>query len=196
MSNLNAIDPFLEYSGKKGIIPTNTLNSWKGALSAILSVLEDDERTTDFVLSSGDVIKNRLQNVNLDISGGTIGLYVQRSQLAIRHFLEWQSDREAWEKTQAGKKTKSERVVKTESKKPIGVNPTSHNMRTISIPIGDGSGAFNLTLPEKFTMDDLLRLVWGLAIYSADFDPSEMINKFRKPYNTKNSASTELEILN
>jgi hypothetical protein len=174
---------FIDYAKKKGIVSQATVNNWNGALVAVAGVLDDEEKTIDYVLTNGDVIKNRLQNQSTDMSGSTIGLYIQRSQSALKNFLEWKRDRAEWEKAQASKPkvetVKAKKEAKTETSSAKATNAET-SKKVLPIPTSGGD-SFEVALPENYVMADLVRVVWALAVYAKDFDPATVLERYGKP---------------
>ena len=190
---LEEVKTFLEYIKRKGIVAQNTANSWSGAIAGVSAVLDgEEENTVNFVLENGDLIRNRLQNQSTNVSGATIGLYIQRSQLALRNFLEWKDDRAAWEKKQASKVRPEKNEPKQKKDSSQKNNQThaeenktsssqfSNSKRVLPIPAGNGE-TFDIALPQNYRVDDLVRVMWGLAIYAEDFDPKTVLDRFGKP---------------
>ncbi len=189
---LEEVKTFLEYIKKKGIVAQNTAGSWSGALAGVTSVLEGDEKSVEFVLENADIIRNRLQNQSTDVSGATIGIYIQRSQLALRNFIEWKQDRAAWERKQASKVRTEKSESKAKKDQPsakskeqtedqsAATSSFSASKRVLPIPIGTGE-TFDIALPQNYRVDDLIRVMWGLAIYAEDFDPKTVLDRFGKP---------------
>lgn len=183
---LEEVKTFLEYVNKKGIMSGNTVNSLSGAIIAVNDALDPEERMVDFVLANGDVIKNRLQNKSTDMSGKTINEYVVRTQRALKHFIEWKKDRAGWEKNQASKPKveassakKDKKASQQTASDTTGQQKTTLNGRTIPVPTNNG--LFEVAIPEKFVMSDLVRVVWALAVHAKDFDPSDVLQRFGKP---------------
>lgn len=190
--SLKEVSKFFDYVRKKGIVASNTVTGWSGALGAIESVLDDEEKTLDYILDNADVIRVRLQNQNHDISGETLNIYIQRSKRAIKAFRNWSDDRAAWEKEMASSKSKptgpnkgnssnkNKKEKLTKLSESSFSNSENSEKKIFPIPTGRGD-TFDVALPKSYTMDDLPRVIWALAVYAEDFNPAVVLEKYGKP---------------
>jgi len=189
---LEDLKPFFEYVKNKKVVSENTATSWVAAVSALSEQLEPEERTVEFVLDNSDLIKNRLQNSNHNLKGETIDVYIKRSSIALRHYLAWQKDRSAWEREMASRGISRSATIKTAKTAKSAERPANDGTRTqdeqthnpsarrFPIPIND-SDAFTVELPTSYAMDDLVRVVWALAVYAKDFNPAAVLARYGAP---------------
>lgn len=201
------VSSFFEYVRKKGIVAPNTVTGWSGAFSAVEGVLDESEKDLDFILNNTDIIRNRLQNQNHEISGGTLNIYLQRATRAISAFKEWDIDRASWEKKMANsnpnKATSSTPGSKNISKsKTIKEDVPSNDISSLPkskkifpIPTANGE-TFDVALPSSYKMSDLPKVIWALAVYADDFNPSEVLARYGTPplNDTRNTVSNQIPI--
>jgi hypothetical protein len=69
----------------------------------LFSVLDDDQRNVEYVRENLDVIKARFQNLNKEVSGQTVEIYVNRVRLSLDDSAKWSTDRAQWERDSAAK---------------------------------------------------------------------------------------------
>jgi hypothetical protein len=185
MTSLDQVIEFLEIAEKKGNFNTNTAQSRRTACSKIFSVLDDDQRTVEYVRDNLDVIKARFQNLNKEVSGQTVEIYISRVRLSLDDFAQWGADRAQWERDSASKATRS---ASTEKKVPPkktaerngAAEAPADDMRTVKFPLNAG-GDVSVSFPrDALTSADIRRLAWGLAAYATDsnFESSSVRSPF------------------
>lgn len=180
---------FLTIIETQGYLNDNTAQARRTACAKLFSVLDEGQRTVEYVRDNIESIKTRFQNLNREIRGTTIEEYGRRVVLAIADFERWTTDRAGWERdagSRGVKDTKSsasdgekkqrppraEKSNNTDSTASAAAAPDPDS-RTVSFPLRP---AFEVTvkLPrDGITMAELRRIAWFLLPYATDFDPSE-----------------------
>lgn len=193
---LSQTKQFFDYAKNKKCLADNTVNSWSAAIAAISAQLAEEEKTIEFVLENKDVIANRLQNSNHEITGQTIQSYIQRACKALEHFQAWQKNRAEWEKSVAAKSPSRASEKDAGAKGKASAKPAEAAQKStadlgggmsgqqaksrLPIPTGDGD-MFVVDLPNEYTTSDIVRVAWALAVYASDFDPEQVLSRFGKP---------------
>jgi hypothetical protein len=172
VDSLNDVVDFLTTVTKHGFINDNTAGARKTAIAKLSEVLEDDQRTCEYVLSNIDTIKVRMQNLAKDVRGGTIDAYASRALFAINEYQKWKSDRSAWERDSA---SRNRAPAENGEKKPKMFRPTmgskASGPHTMQIRLQSGFEV-SVTLPNgEFTQADVARIAYFLRGVATDFDP-------------------------
>ena len=188
---LQEMNSFFDYVRSVGVVSANAVHNWSGAVSAIAQCLEEEEQTVEFLRGQPDIIRERLFGTKRDISRHTIEAYLQRAQSAASHFVYWKEDPAGWERDVATKPRRGRRRQgipgprpKEHSAppdaRPAVPSPMRELKNSIQIPTATGS-AIKLEFPDSFVMNDVLRVMWALAVHAKDFDPEQVLKSIGKP---------------
>jgi len=171
---------------KKAILNDHGVHCRTTACKNLFSVLNDDEKSADYVLDNLDIVVNRFRNKNNTVKPATVKVYKSRVKSSLEDFLSWSRDPIAWErsinekeshsggKKARGKTKKTARVEKrnTSAKNKVAeesptpakpVEKLPKGARKISFPIRPDFD-IEITIPtEGLTTKELIRL--GLFLY-------------------------------
>jgi hypothetical protein len=181
---------FLDIAADKGFINDNTANNRRTAIKKFADILEEPEKTVEYMKDNLASIKSRFLNLNKDISGGTADEYVRRVSVSLKDFCAWKQDRAGWERDvsnrSANRAANAEgeakpRKVKTEKPKSqaeaAAANGNS-NFRTVTFPIREDFDV-TINLPrDGLTVAELKKLAYFLLPYAKDWDPNDARNDF------------------
>lgn len=176
---LSDVSAFLEVAEKKDYFNAHTIESRRVACNKFFEILDEDQRTVEYVSENLDVIKARFTNRYPEVTGRTIEVYAQRVRLALKDFLAWRADRAGWERDLAARQTRSssgdgERRARPEKPKqdasPPPRNDENPDMRTVRVPLPSGVEV-EIKIPRDLSKSDLKRVLWALLPYAKDFDP-------------------------
>lgn len=183
---------FLGIAASKGFLNDNTVQARRTACNKFFDILDEDQKSVEYVRENLDVIKARFSNLNKEVAGTTVDEYARRVTLVLNDFTAWKEDRAGWEKSVSAKqsarpagdgekKTRAPKADKAKAPPPQGngaahtANTASFNsdvaMRTVEFPLRKGVDV-KVSLPrDGITMAELKKLAWFLLPYAADFDP-------------------------
>jgi hypothetical protein len=181
ISNLDDVQDFLTTIGKQGLINDNTIGGRKTALAKFTAVLDDNQKTVEYLGSNIDVVKLRFQNLNKDVRGATVDEYARRVLGSLSDFREWSTDRGAWERkisaksarSADGAEKKAPKADKAKSADSLQSRPAD-GTRVVSIPIRPDFDV-QLAVPKDLTIAEVRRLAFVLTGYTADFDPMKPV---------------------
>jgi len=114
------------------------------------------------------VIKARFQNLNKEVSGQTVEIYVNRVRLSLDDFAKWSTDRAQWERDSAAKG--GARAANAEKKAPPKQKTAERNgeaeaasddTRTVKFPTNAGGDVSVTFQREGLTIADIRRIAWG-----------------------------------
>lgn len=185
-TSLNEPIEFLDIVANRGTWNDNTVQARRTACKKFFDILEENEKTVEYVSDNLDVIKARYMNLNKDAAGTTVDEYGRRVKLVLDEFAEWKADRTGWEKKHAAKQSArpagdGEKKPKTEKVKPqertngsSGINGGSYsNSRTVTFPIRPDFD-LTITLPrDGLKVAELKKLLYFLLPYAQDWEPSQ-----------------------
>src|SRR6185312_12993187 len=97
-TSLSDVSAFLDIAEKKDFFNANTIQSRRVACNKFFEILDEDQKTVEYVSENLDVIKARFTNRYPEVSGRTIEVYAQRVRLVLNDFLAWKADRAGWER--------------------------------------------------------------------------------------------------
>ncbi len=175
--NTEELIDFLGIVERKGLLKPNTAQGRRTACSKLFTVLEDDERTVEYVSGNLEIIRTKFQNLNKEVLGSTIDEYVRRVAIVVADFTKWTEDRAAWEREIAAKGTKAngegnekrERASKQKAVKVVAAATADNpEARTVKIQLRSGFEV-SVTLPRQLTMADLRHIGWALTPYAEDW---------------------------
>jgi hypothetical protein len=176
---------FFDYARSSRAVTSNTVHNWLGAISAISLCLTDEERTVEFLQGNPRQIRERLLSAKRDISPRTVDSYLARATTATAQFLSWKKDPNQWELDLKTKPRKERRPPDASARKAAprpaskaSFDPNYPNQ--VRIP-AEGGEMFKLEFPDFFTMSDVRRVAWALAVHASDFDPELVLRGFGKP---------------
>jgi hypothetical protein len=180
MTSFSAVLEFLDIAARKNILNDNTVVARRTACNKFLEILEEDQKTVEYVRGNLDLIKARFSNRFKDVLGGTVDEYARRVQLVLNDYDQWSTDRAGWERTQAAKQSGrasegSERRARQRPAKPA-VNGSHHadsagDTRTVTIPIRPDVD-LKITMPKSgLTVAELKKLAYFLLPYANDWTP-------------------------
>ncbi len=180
MSDLNLIFEFLDIVEQKHHWPGNTAQARRTACTKLFALLEDDQKTVEYVRDNLDVLKHRFSNANKLVAGGTVEEYGRRVQLVLNEFAEWSKDRAAWERKQAAKQSSRGKEDRPREKtKPAATAPTrvnghapEHETITAQFPFPGGRMVTVVLPKEGLTRTEMRRLGQFLVPWANDWDPS------------------------
>jgi hypothetical protein len=104
-TSLNEPIEFLDIVANRGTWNDNTVQARRTACKKFFDILEENEKTVEYVSDNLDVIKARYMNLNKDAAGTTVDEYGRRVKLVLDEFAEWKADRTGWEKKHAAKQS-------------------------------------------------------------------------------------------
>jgi hypothetical protein len=181
MSDLNQIFEFLDIVEQKHHWQGNTAQARRTACTKLFALLEDEQKTVEYVRDNLDVLKHRFSNANKLVAGGTVEEYGRRVQLVLNEFAEWSKDRAAWERKQAAKQTsrgKDEKPAKPKAAAPVAAparvngHGPEHDTIVARFPFSGGR-MVTVELPkEGLSRAEMLRLGQFLVPWANDWDTS------------------------
>jgi hypothetical protein len=182
-SSIDDVQDFLSTIGKQGLINDNTISGRKTALAKFAAVLDENQKTVEYLASNIDVVKVRFQNLNKDVRGATVDEYAHRVLGSLSDFQEWSTDRGAWERkisakgarsaTADGSEKKPAKADRAKSAETFQSRPAD-GTRVVSIPIRPDFDV-QLAVPKDLTIAEVRRLAFVLTGYTADFDPMKPV---------------------
>ena len=163
-------------------IARHTINSRRTACNKFFEILDEDQKTVEYVNESLDIIKTRFKNRYPEVLGSTADVYAQRVQLVLKDFLAWRADRSAWERDLAARQSTRSASVdggegraapKTKARRATAEAEPNDDpaARVVKIPLPSGFEV-EVTIPRNMKLADLKRILWGLLPYATDWDPS------------------------
>jgi len=163
----------------QGFMNANTAGARKIAVGRLSEVLEDENRTCEYVLNNLDIVKHRFQNLNDAMTGATVDIYAKRAVLAINDYLSWKKDRLAWEKGAANKGTKSsgdgeKKAKPAKVEKQVETAPAAvvnSNTRLVAVPIRADFDV-SMVIPKDITINEVRKIAYVLAGMVANYDPT------------------------
>jgi hypothetical protein len=179
MTPFSDVIEFLDIVAKKNILNDNTVTGRRTACTKFVDILEDDQKTVEYVRDNLDVIKTRFSNRYKDVLGGTVDEYARRVQLVLTDYQQWSSDRAGWEKAQAAKQSgraaeSAERSARPRPPKPAASgnhHDQSADTRTVTIPIRPDAD-LKITMPKAgLSVAELKKLAYFLLPYANDWTP-------------------------
>jgi hypothetical protein len=171
---------FLEISSKKNYFNDNTIQSRRTACKKFFDILDEDQKTVEYVQDHIELIKTQFGNRFPEVRGNTVDVYAARVQLVLRDFLAWKADRAAWERDVAGRQgarsSSGDAEKRTRPEKPSAASPPPRaedpNVRVVKIPLPARDIEVEVTIPRDLTVSDLKRILWALLPYAGDWDPN------------------------
>lgn len=110
---------FLDYTVNKNFLNTNTAGSRKTACKNLFDVLDENEKTVEYVAKNLDSVVHRFGIKNKDkFTGQTIEVYKSRVKNTLDDFDSWTTDKAGWERNVIGRS-------KTSSAKPKEEKPSA-----------------------------------------------------------------------
>jgi hypothetical protein len=183
MTNLTEVSEFLDILGKKNFINDNTVQARRVACNNFFDILDNDQKTVEYIQENIDVIKTRFANRFKEVRGNTVDEYARRVMLVINDFVAWKADRGAWEREisarQAGRasngtgerRSRPEKVKQSASPPPPPAEErNTDDRRVITVPLASGAEV-EVKIPRDLSKSDLKRVLWALLPYAKDFDP-------------------------
>jgi len=179
-TSLSDVSAFLEVAEKKDYFNAHTIQSRRVAFNKFFEILDEDQRTVEYVSENLDVIKARFTNRYPDVRGNTIEVYAQRVRLVLNDFLAWKTDRAAWERDIATRQSnratngdgeKRARPERAKPSAPRADTDESAGMRAVTIPLPSGA-EIEIKIPRELSVSDLKRVLWALLPYAQDWDPN------------------------
>lgn len=186
-TNLDEPLQFLDIVASKGFWNENTVQARRTACAKFFDILDEDQKSVEYVIDNLDVIKGRYMNLNKAAAGSTVDEYGRRVKLVLDQFTEWKADRSAWEKNNAAKQTArtaddGEKKSKAKAEKskaqgngaatpdPVNTNPEA---RVVTFPIRPDFD-MQVTVPRAgLTVQELKKLVYFLLPYVQDWEPTD-----------------------
>lgn len=186
MTTLSDVSAFLDVAEKKDYFNSHTIQSRRVACNKFFEILDEDQKTVEYVNDNLDVIKARFTNRYPEVRGATIDAYANRVRLVLNDFAAWKADRAAWERNVASRQNsrstgdEEARATRTRAEKPKpnasastsapadDVNPA---LRLVRIPLPSGVEV-EVKIPRDLTVADLKRVLWALLPYAHDWDPN------------------------
>src|SRR5437667_1856429 len=181
MTPLSEVFELLDVATNKNFFNDNTVQSRRVACNKFFEILDEDQKTVEYVRDNLDVIKTRFTNRYKDVRGNTVDSYANRVLLVLKDFLAWKADRSAWERDVAARQSArttaadGEKRTRTDKPKPAATRaPATEDdpdARVVTVPLPSG---FEVTikLPRELSVADLRRVLWALLPYAGDWDPS------------------------
>jgi hypothetical protein len=196
MTSLTEVFEFLDVAEAKHFMNQNTVQARRTACNKLFEVLDEEQRTVEYVRDNIDVIKGRFTNKYKDVSGTTVDEYVRRAKLVLDNFSEWSADRAGWEKritSKAANRTQRDEGSKARADRPQ-INSKSTFAGTAANSADDDGQSHKATFPfpggrkvtvslpaEGLTMSELKRLGYFLLPYASDWDPDAMPMRAPEP---------------
>jgi hypothetical protein len=180
---------FLGIAASKGFLNDNTVNARRTACKKFFDILDENQKTVEYVRDNLEVIKARFMNLNKDVAGATVEEYKRRVKLVLDDFSAWKADRAAWERDVSSRQSTraagdGEKKTKPKPEKPKAQQTTSGSgtthqappnpdTRVVTFPIRPDF-ELSVTLPRAgISVDELKRLVYFLLPYAQDWEPSQ-----------------------
>ena len=191
MATVNEVIDFLDIVSSKGFLNANTAGARKTACRKFFDILDDNERTVEFVRDNLESVKARFSNLNKAVAGKTVDEYGRRVHIVLKDFAEWQQDRSGWERRVSTKRTarpsrdgekkqrRASRNRKTSKARTDSqgrsnaeqVQPDS-GFRTVKFPIRDDFD-LEIKLPkDRLTVAELQKVAFFLLPYTRDWEPT------------------------
>ena len=191
MATVNEVIEFLDIVSSKGFLNPNTAGARKTACRKFFDILDDNERTVEYVRDNLDSVKARFSNLNKDVTGATVEAYGRRVALVLKDFTEWQQDRGGWERRVSTKrsarssgdgKKKQKRASRnrktsqarkdSQGKSNVGQEQPDSGVRTVKFPIRDDFD-LEIKLPrDRLTVAELQKVAYFLLPYTRDWEPT------------------------
>lgn len=190
MPSLDDVFQFLEIAAKKSHLNENTVQARRTACNKLFELLEDDQKTVEYVRENLDVLKSRFSNKYKDVSGQTVGEYARRVKLVLDDFDSWSTDRAAWERSVSTKQAvraprEEDRKQRTDrpkgSSKPSPTDNGGADTITASFPFSQGRKVTVILPTEGLSMGELKRLGYFLLPYANDWNPDAMPPRANDP---------------
>jgi len=186
-SNLEEVIEFLVIAEKQGFLNDNTVQARRTACNKLFSVLDEDQKTVEYVRDNLDLIKTRFQNLNKEVRGGTVEEYGRRVQLVLNDYAQWKTDRSGWERDVGARGARESRMTSGDTeKKPRSTPRAEKSKQSPSDGAANNGGAARVvTFPlrqdfevsvglprDGITVSELKRLLWFLLPYARDWEPT------------------------
>jgi hypothetical protein len=180
---LSDVSAFLGIAEKGDLFNANTIQSRRIAFNKFLEILDDDQRTLEYLRDNLDVVKARFTNRHAEMRGASVDAYANRVQSVLKDFLAWRADRSAFERDVAARQSSrasaadGEKRARSEKPRPAPAASAARpeddaDTQTITIPLPAGTRVV-VKLPRELLVKDLKRVLWALLPYASDWDPSE-----------------------
>lgn len=178
---------FLEFVGRKSMLPGQTVNCRLTACNNLFSVVQEEEDSIPFLLENLDVLTHRFRNLNQNVRASTLKVYKSRVKNSLEDFRAWSADPFLWER-ELSQKTKSQNTDRRhKAKKESGAHRTTALENKVSSDSALPSGARQIRFPIRpdFSVDitipseglkirDLHRIGMFLLPYCEDVDPMKI----------------------
>ena len=165
---------FLDYAGNKGVLNSNTTNALRAACTKINPFLETkSEKNVSWVKGNLEELYRRVANKDQSLTPSSLQSYKSRALKAVTLLEKWADNPTTWHQNlrtrRAGKKNNSGNV------QPKKSGEEKHTPREeaieISYPLRAGFN-FLATIPRGLKMSEVKKIVFHLATYAEDFNPS------------------------
>jgi hypothetical protein len=173
---------FLDVAAKMNYYNDNTIQARRTACSKFFEILEDDQKTIEYVRDNLDVIKARFSNRYKDVRGATVEEYARRVGIVLNDFTSWNTDRAAFERDLAARQSKPAEGERKPRSKPTEASNsngngngahTAEDVRVVKFPIRPDFDV-SITLPKSgITVAELKKLVYFLLPYTNDWEPND-----------------------
>ena len=184
MTPLTEVTSFLEMTATKGFVNPNTSAARQTAVRKFSDIVEEDQRTVEYMRDNLEIVRSRFLNLNPNVNGATVEEYSRRIRLSLDEFDSWKQDRVGWERAvsqkQSSRTSNGDADRKAKSEKPKnGAHQstasssdanTQSEMRTVSFPIGDGAEMVIKIPKAGVKVQDLKRAFIGLLPYANDWE--------------------------
>jgi hypothetical protein len=181
-TSISELFAFIDIAEKKNFFNRHTIQSRRTACTKLFGILDEDQRTVEYVRDHLDVIKARFTNAHTEIRGNTVEVYSQRAALTMTDFLAWKADRAAWERDISARQGARASAADDAGRRPradkarpaaaAGAAADDANVRLVKVPLPSGFEV-EVRMPREMAMSDLKRILWALLPYARDWDPSE-----------------------
>src|SRR5438876_7726448 len=164
MTPLSEVFEFLDVATNKNFFNDNTVQSRRVACNKFFEILDEDQKTVEYVRDNLDVIKTRFTNRYKDVRGNTVDSYANRVLLVLKDFLAWKADRSAWERDVAARQStratagEGEKRARTAKPKAAAASAAPReddpDTQTVRVPLPGGREVV-INLPRELTVRDL-----------------------------------------
>lgn len=187
MTELKEVIEFLDIAANQGFLNDNTAFARKTACNKFFDILDENQKSVEYIQENLNVVKTRFANLNKEVRGNTVAEYARRVQVVLSDFMAWKNDRAGWERRVSTKqssqsngseekKTRPQRTAKakqiSQENNEESSSSSNSDTRVVTFPIRQNFD-ISITLPrEGLNISELRKLAYFLLPYTKDWEPT------------------------